>query len=55
MYSKFLKEEHHFIYLADICCPLTGLTEDDRFEVIYNLMSLRDQHRIFVKTRVPRG
>ncbi|KPQ00582.1 MAG: NADH-quinone oxidoreductase subunit C [Bacteroidetes bacterium HLUCCA01] len=49
---KFLKEEHHFIYLADIVAA-DRFTEDDRFEVIYNLMSLRDQHRIFVKTRVP--
>lgn len=49
---KYLKEDHHFIYLADIVAA-DRFTEDDRFEVIYNLMSLRDQHRIFVKTRIP--
>ncbi|MCC5925478.1 MAG: NADH-quinone oxidoreductase subunit C [Bacteroidetes bacterium] len=49
---KYLKEEHHFIYLADIVAA-DRFTEDDRFEVIYNLLSLRDQHRIFIKTRLP--
>lgn len=49
---KQLKEEHRFIYLVDI----TGtdrFTSDDRFEVIYNIISLRDQERIFIKTRLP--
>lgn len=49
---SYLKGDHHFIYLADIVAA-DRFTEDDRFEVIYNLVSLRDQHRIFIKTRVP--
>lgn len=49
---KYLKEEHHFIYLSDIVAA-DRFTEEDRFEVIYNLLSLRDQHRIFIKTRLP--
>lgn len=49
---KYLKTEHHFIYLSDIVAA-DRFTEEDRFEVIYNLISLRDQLRFFVKTRCP--
>jgi NADH-quinone oxidoreductase subunit C len=45
-----LKEDHHFIYLVDIL-GTDRFTNEDRFEVIYNIISLRDQTRIFVKTR----
>jgi NADH-quinone oxidoreductase subunit C len=47
-----LKTTHNFIYLADIF-GTDRFTEDDRFEVVYNLVSLRDVHRIFIKTRIP--
>jgi NADH-quinone oxidoreductase subunit C len=47
-----LKNEHHFIYLVDIL-GTDRFTSEDRFEVIYNMMSLRDQERLFVKTRLP--
>jgi len=47
---KFMKEDQHFMYLADIIAA-DRFTSTDRFEVIYNLVSLRDQLRIFIKTR----
>lgn len=48
----YLKNEHNFIYLADIF-GTDRFTEEDRFEVIYNIVSLRDGHRLFIKTRCP--
>lgn len=45
---KALKEKHHFIYLADLL-GADRYTSEDRFEVIYNLVSLRDRERLFVK------
>ncbi|MEQ8525460.1 NADH-quinone oxidoreductase subunit C [Gracilimonas sp.] len=48
---KFLKEKHHFIFLCDII-GTDRYTSDERFEVIYNIMNLRTQDRIFVKIRV---
>ncbi|TYP95084.1 NADH dehydrogenase subunit C [Fodinibius salinus] len=45
---KELKEEYHFIYLADIL-GTDRFTSDERFEVIYNLVSLRDRERLFLK------
>jgi NADH-quinone oxidoreductase subunit C len=46
----YLKEDLHYMYLADIIAA-DRFTSTDRFEVIYNLVSLREQLRIFVKTR----
>ncbi len=49
--GRYFKEKHYFIYLVDV----TGtdrFTTDDRFEVIYNVISLRTHQRIFIKTRV---
>lgn len=49
--GKYFKESHHFIYLVEI----TGtdrFTVEDRFEIIYNIVSLRTQQRIFIKTRL---
>lgn len=43
-----LKEKHHFIYLADLL-GADRFTSEERFEVIYNLVSLRDRERIFLK------
>ncbi len=48
---RYFKEQHHFIYLTEV----TGtdrFTTDERFEVIYNIISLRNHQRIFIKTRV---
>ncbi len=45
---KFLKNEHHFIYLSDIL-GADRFTSEERFEVIYNLVSLRDRERVFLK------
>lgn len=46
---KSLKEKHHFIYLADLL-GADRFTSEERFEVIYNLVSLRDRERLFLKT-----
>lgn len=45
---KFLKEEQEFIYLADII-GTDRYTSDDRFEVIYNLLSFKNRDRLFLK------
>ena len=49
---KYLKEELHFIYLNDIF-GIDRFTSEDRFEVAYHLVSLRDRERLFLKTRLP--
>ncbi|MEX2603070.1 MAG: NADH-quinone oxidoreductase subunit C [Gracilimonas sp.] len=48
---KYLKEKHHFIFLTDIF-GTDRYTSDERFEVIYNLMNLRTQDRLFLKVRL---
>lgn len=48
----FLKEEHRFIYLVDVF-GTDRFTRNDRFEVVYNMVSLRDQVRLFLKARLP--
>lgn len=48
---RYLKEEHHFIFLSDIV-GTDRYTSEERFEVIYNLLNLRTQTRIHVKARV---
>lgn len=45
---KYVKNNHHFIYLADIL-GADRFTSEERFEVIYNLVSLRDRERLFLK------
>lgn len=47
---KFLKEKCHFIYLSDIV-GTDRYTSGERFEVIYNLLSFKDQTRLFLKIR----
>lgn len=49
---RYLKEEHRFIYLIDIF-GTDRFTTHDRFEVVYNMISLRDEERLFLKTRLP--
>ncbi len=48
---RFLKEDRGFDYLIDIG-GIDRFTEDDRYEVFYNLVSLEKQKRIRLKTRV---
>ena len=48
---RFLKENRGFDYLIDIG-GIDRFTEDDRYEVFYNLVSLEKQKRIRLKTRV---
>lgn len=47
---KALYGEHRFIYLVDIF-GTDRFTSDERFEVIYNMVSLHDGIRLFVKVR----
>ncbi len=44
----YLKEDLGYIYLSDIV-GTDRYTSDDRFEVIYNLLSFKDQARLFLK------
>ena len=48
--ARYLKEEHRFIYLVNVF-GTDRYTTDDRFEVLYNIVSLRDQQRLFLKVR----
>ena len=50
--NSWLKEEYRFIYLADIF-GTDRFTSEDRFEVFYNLVSLKYQLRLFIYTRLP--
>ena len=49
--SKYLKEQQHFVFLCDVFGN-DRYTSDERFEVVYNLMNLRTQTRVFIKVRV---
>ncbi|MDZ7693218.1 MAG: NADH-quinone oxidoreductase subunit C [Balneolaceae bacterium] len=49
---KYLKNEHRFIYLVDVF-GTDRFTSEDRFEVIYNMLNLRDRLRLFLKTWLP--
>lgn len=46
-----LKRNHHFSFLVDIF-GTDRFTSEERFEVVYNLLSLHDQIRLFVKVRL---
>ncbi len=48
---RFLKDELHFIYLNDVF-GTDRFTSVDRFEVIYHMLSLREQQRLFLKVYV---
>lgn len=45
-----LRDDFHFDYLSDMV-GTDRFTAEDRFEVIWNLVCLKDRIRIFVKTR----
>lgn len=49
---KYAHKEHHFKYLTDII-GVDRYTSEERFEVLYNILNLRTQDRIFIKVRVP--
>jgi NADH-quinone oxidoreductase subunit C len=49
--SEYLKEKQHFVFLCDVFGN-DRYTSDERFEVVYNLMNLRTQTRVFIKVRV---
>ena len=49
---KTLKEEFNYTYLADMVAT-DRFTSEDRFEMIWNIVSLKDSTRLFVKTRIP--
>lgn len=49
---RTLRDDFGYTYLVDMVAA-DRFTSEDRFEVIWNLISLKDQSRIFVKTRVP--
>lgn len=49
---RYLKEELHYIYLTDIF-GIDRFTSEERFEVVYNLISLRNREKLFLKVRLP--
>ncbi len=49
---KVLKEKFSYTYLSDMVAT-DRFTSEDRFEMIWNIVSLKDSTRIFVKTRIP--
>lgn len=49
---RWLKEKHDFTYLVDLF-GTDRFTAEDRFEVIYNLISLKTGTRIFLKVWCP--
>ena len=49
--GRFLKDELGFTYLADLG-GLDRFTEEDRYEVFYNLVNLTSRKRIRIKVRV---
>src|SRR5690625_5709719 len=48
--ANFLKEEFDYTYLSDVFV-IDLYTSEDRFEVVYNLISLKNRARIFLKVR----
>lgn len=48
---RFLKEEQGFAYLVDLG-GVDRFTDEDRFEVFYNLVNISDRKRIRLKVRV---
>jgi NADH-quinone oxidoreductase subunit C len=48
--TRHLKEKLHYVYLSDIF-GIDRYTSEERFEVVYNLLSLKDRTRVFLKVR----
>src|SRR5690606_20431805 len=51
---RFLKEEQGFTYLSDLGAN-DRFTEEDRFEVFYNLVAIERRKRLRVKIRLDDG
>jgi NADH-quinone oxidoreductase subunit C len=49
--SEFLKEELSYVILSDLF-GVDRYTSEERFEVVYNLISLKDRQRLFMKVRL---
>lgn len=49
---RYLKTDQHFIYLSDVF-GIDQFSSENRFEVVYNLVSLRAQEHLFVKVQLP--
>ncbi len=49
--ARFLKEEQGFDYLSDMA-TVDRFTEDDRFEVLYNLVAIEGKKRLRLVVRV---
>jgi NADH-quinone oxidoreductase subunit C len=49
---NYLKNKKHFIYLTDLF-GIDRFTSEERFEVVYHMISLRDRERLFLKVRLP--
>lgn len=47
---RVMKEKLHYIYLSDVF-GIDRYTSEERFEIVYNLLSLRDLSRVFLKVR----
>ena len=47
---RVMKEKLHYIYLSDVF-GIDRYTSEERFEIVYNLLSLRDVTRVFLKVR----
>ncbi|WP_234572862.1 NADH-quinone oxidoreductase subunit C [Rhodohalobacter sp. 614A] len=47
---KYLKENLHYIYLSDVF-GIDRYTSEERFEVVYNLLSFKHHQRVFIKVR----
>ncbi|MEX0823757.1 MAG: NADH-quinone oxidoreductase subunit C [Balneolaceae bacterium] len=50
--SRHLKEQLGYIYLSDLF-GIDRYTSEGRFEVVYNLLSLKHHQRLFLKVRCP--
>lgn len=48
---KYLNDKKNFVYLIDVF-GTDRYQSEERFEVVYNLMNLKDVQRLFVKVRV---
>ncbi|MEX0994460.1 MAG: NADH-quinone oxidoreductase subunit C [Balneolaceae bacterium] len=46
--ARYLHDNHRYVYLSDIF-GTDRYTSEERFEVVYNLLSLRDRQRLFLK------
>lgn len=49
--SKTLRDKYGFNYLAN----LTAVDYDDHFEMVYHIYSIPENHKIAMKSRVPRN